>query len=229
MSAITDQTVLSTKPVKRKTDQDQRIADKITADWQYLKAVKADAEISAILAARGYTPDKLAEGFDLQRATQSAFTYRQTTLATQSRATAGLSGNAAVREIYIDFRDTVRAITDFTASDRAALKASGAIPNDRQKMITLARASYQAAQTEPFASILATYGYPLTAIATALAALDVCAAADIEQNLAVGNAAKATADRNAAVKTLDAYMKQLRSIAKVALRQRPDLLKKLNG
>jgi len=34
---------------------------------------------------------------------------------------------------------------------------------------------------------------------------------------------------NAAVKKLDAYMKQLRGIAKVALRQRPDLLKKLNA
>jgi hypothetical protein len=32
-----------------------------------------------------------------------------------------------------------------------------------------------------------------------------------------------------AVKALDAYLKQLRGLAKVALRRRPDLLKKLNA
>jgi hypothetical protein len=96
-------------------------------------------------------------------------------------------------------------------------------------MITLARASYQAAQAEPYASILATYGYPAATITAALAGLDAYSKADTDQNAAIGDATKATADRNAAVKALNVYMKQLRGIAKVALRKRPDLLKKLNA
>jgi len=227
---MTDTAVPSLKPVKRRADQDQKIADQIAADGQYLETVKTDAEILEILAARGYDAAKLDDGSTLQRDAQAAFTRRQVAMAAQSRATAGLSGNTATaREMYLDFRETVRAITDFTASDRAALKAGGVVPDDKQKMITLARASYQAAQAEPFASILATYGYPPDAIAAALAALDAYAAADTDQNSAIGSAAKATTDRNAAVTALAVYMKQLRGIARVALRKRPDLLKKLNG
>jgi hypothetical protein len=227
---MTDPAVPSQKPVKRRADQDQKIADQITADGQYLETVKTDPEILATLAGRGYAPAKLDEGLTLQRAAQAAFTHRQTMLAAQGHATAGLSGSiATAREMYIDFRDIVRSITGFTANDRKALNASGAVPDDKQKMLTAARASYQAAQTEPYASTLATYGYPATVIDAALAALDAYSAADTDQNSAIGNATKATADRNAAVKALDVYMKQLRGIAKVALRKRPDLLKKLNG
>jgi hypothetical protein len=226
---MADPVVPSQKPVKRRADQDQKIADQITADGQYLETVKTDPEILATLAGRGYDTATLDDGLTLQRAAQAAFTLRQTMLAAQSHATAGLSGSTAtVREMYIDFRDTVRAITDFTASDRTALKVTGVVSPDKQKMITAARASYQAAQAEPYASILATYGYPATAITNALAALDAYATADTDQNSAIGSATKATADRNAAVKALDVYMKQLRGIAKVALRKRPDLLKKLN-
>jgi hypothetical protein len=227
---MTDPAVPSQKPVKRRADQDQKIADQITADGQYLETVKTDPEILATLTARGYTPAKLTDGFNLQRDAQAAFTRRQVAMAAQSHATAGLSGNTATaREMYVDFRETVRAITDFTASDRAALKVTGVVSPDKQKMITAARASYQAAQAKPYAAILATYGYPATVITTALAALDAYATADTDQNSAIGSATKATADRNAAVKALDVYMKQLRGIAKVALRKRPDLLKKLNG
>jgi hypothetical protein len=53
--------------------------------------------------------------------------------------------------------------------------------------------------------------------------------ADTDQNAVSGDATKATADRNLAYEELKTYMKQLRGIANVALRQRPDLLKKLEG
>jgi len=227
---MSDPVVPTPQPVKRNAEQDQIVAEKITAAAQYLEIVKTDPEISELLAERGYDAAKLADGSTLQKAAQAAFTQRQTMLAAQGHATAGLSGStAAAREMYIDFRDTVRSITDFTASDRTALKVTGTVPFDKQKMITAARASYQAAQAEPYASVLAIYGYPAGAITKALKALDAYSKADTDQNSAVGDAVKATADRNAAVKALDAYMKQIRGIAKVALRQRPDLLKKLNG
>jgi hypothetical protein len=131
--------------------------------------------------------------------------------------------------MYVDFRETVRAISEFTASDRIALKVNGTIPADRQQMLTAARASYQAAQTEPYASRLATFGYPAAVITNALTALDAYSTADVNQNSAIGDATKATTDRNTAVADLDTYMKQLRQLAKVALRKRPDLLKKLEG
>ena len=227
---MTDPVVPTPKPVKRNAEQDQLIADKITAAAQYLDTIEGDPEISAALATRGYDAAKLTEGRGLHQTAQAAFTQRQLTLAAQGHATAGVSGNAATaREMVIDFRETVRSITAFTAADRTALKVTGTLPTDKQKFITLARASYQAAQQPPYAATLATYGFPAATITAALAALDAYSKADTDQNTAIGSATKAPADRNAAVKELDAYMKQLKGIAKVALRQRPDLLKKLNG
>ena len=151
-------------------------------------------------------------------------------MSAQTQATAGLSGQAATaREMYLDFRETVRSITVFTAADRQALKVNGPLPSDRQKMITLARSSYEAAGQEPYAATLTTYGFPPETLAAAAAALDAYSQADTAQNNAIGSATRTTADRNAAVKELDVYMKQLRGIAKVTLRRRPDLLKKLNA
>ena len=227
---MTDPVVPTPKPVKRNAEQDQRIADRIAADGQYLQTVRTDPEISVLLAARGYTPAKLDDGDALQTVAQAAFTQRQTSMAGQGHASAGLVGRAAeVREMYVDFRETVRAITDFTASDRVALKVNGTVPTDRQKLLTVARASFQAAQAEPYAGILTTYGYSPVVIGKALEQLDAYATADTDQNSAIGSATKATADRNAAFNELKAYMQQLRRLAKVALRKRPDLLKKLDA
>jgi hypothetical protein len=216
--------------VQRKADQDQKIANRITAAAQYLDTIEGNPEISTLLSTRGYDAAKLAEGHTLQRAAQSTFTQRQLTLAAQGQATAGISGTSATaREMYVDFRETVRSITAFTAADRTALKVNGSIPADKQKMITLARSSYEAAALPPYAATLATYGFPAATLAAAQAALDAYSKADTDQNTASGDATRATAARNAAVKELDAYMKQLKGLAKVALRQRPDLLKKLNA
>lgn len=227
---MTDPVVPTPKPVKRNAEQDQRIANQIAADGQYLETVRTDPEISVMLAQRGYTALKLADGDALQVAAQAAFTQRQTAMAGQGHASAGLSGRTAeVREMYKDFRDTVRAISDFTAADRLALKVNGTIPADRQKMITAARASFQAAQAPTYAATLALYGYSSEVIGKALEQIDAYAAADVGQNSAIGDATRATADRNAAYTALQTYMKQLRRIANVALRQRPDLLKKLAG
>ena len=227
---MTDPVVPTPKPVKRNADQNQRIANAITADGQYLTIVKTDPEISAVLGKRGYDAAKLAEGGTLQQAAQTSFTQRQTMLATQGHANAGVKGAAlTARETFADFRNTVRSITDFTADDRKALGATGTPSKDKQKFITVATSAYDNAQHPPYANILATYGYPAATLTNAQATLTAYATADTDQNTVLGDATKATADRNAAVKALDVYMKQLRGIAKVALHKRLDLLKKLNG
>jgi len=101
------------------------------------------------------------------------------------------------------------------------------IPQDAQKFITAACASYTAALQEPYAATLATYGFPAATIQSAQAALDAMSQADQVQAAALGAATQATANRDAAVKDLNAWVKQFSKIAGVALKGRPDLLKKL--
>ena len=216
-----------TKPVRSYAAQDQRLADRITAARQIIETVRADAELTALLAGRGYDQAALAEGLVLQEAAQTAFAARQMAMAALQAANAALQvADAAARRAYTDFRATARAV--FTApADRTALGLAGIAPKDTQKFITQARASYAAAQAAPYQAPLSTYGYPQTAIAAATAALDALAAADERQNAAAGAARQATADRDAAAKALTAWVSRFRQIAKVALRDRPALAQKL--
>jgi hypothetical protein len=163
----------------------------------------------------------------LQQAAQAAFTVRQTALAAQKQAVAAADGaEATARHTFDDFRETARAV--FTsAADRTALGVTGSVPKDQQKFITTARASYAAAQAEPYQAAFATYGFPAATIAVALATLDSFTTAIEAQKSAVGAATQATAAREAAVKELYAWVKQFSKIAAVALRAQPALTKKL--
>ena len=227
---MTDPVVPSPKPVKRNAEQDKQIADRITANLQYLDTIDENPEIVTVLTGRGYPATRLGELRTQCRAVQGTFTQRQLSMATQGQATAGLSGSMATnREMYLDFRETVRSISDFTAIDRKALGVNGTILRDKQQFTTQARTSYQAAQKPPYAEILANYGFSAEVLTNALKTLDTLSISEADQNSAIGDATKATADRNAAVKAMDKSMRQLRGIAKVALRKRPDLLKKLSA
>lgn len=218
------------KPSRRKSDQDQAIADFNTASAQYLDTIAGDAEISAALEGRGYGAARLAEGHTLQTALQTAITRRQAMIGTQGTAGSGLIDAAdEAHQAFADYRETVKSIAAFTADDRTTLGAGGTVFRDKQKFITQATAAYDNAALPAYAATLAEFGYPAAALAAARATLDAYSKADTDQNAVGGDATKATADRNAAYQALKAYMKQIKGIAKVALRKRPDLLKKLNG
>jgi len=82
--------------------------------------------------------------------------------------------------------------------------------------------SYLAAQSAAYAATFAANGYPAAYLTAALKALDGFKTADETQNAAIGAALKSTADRDAAFKTLDDWMKVYEHIAGSALKKRPD-------
>jgi hypothetical protein len=209
-------------------EQDQRIENDITEIGQRIEAAQADSELSTMLAGRGYDSAALQAGLALYDTAQQLFTARQTALGARGQASAAHSGAyITAYQMYADFRETARAV--FTASaDRSALSVSGVIPRDAQKFITLARASYAAAQNDPYKTTLAKYGYPAATITTALAALDAYSASIEAHAAGKGDAEKATKDRNAAYADLKKWDAQFRKIAKVAIHNRADLEKKLN-
>ena len=215
-------------PKRIRRDQDQQLADDITAARQTITTVQSDAELSAFLAPRGYDNDKLAEGLVLQQAAQDAFNGRQQAMGTQKQATAALTGaEAAARHAYGDFRDTARAIFKDSGT-RNGLGLTGIVSKDTQKFITAARASYEVALNTPtYQSELTKYGYPATTIQSARALLDAFLAADNAQEQAIGAAQRATQQRDEAAATLAAWISQFRAIAKVATRGRADLVQKL--
>lgn len=225
---MSDEVEPTPKPIRYKAEQDQAISDFNTAAAQYLSVILDDAEIASLLAGRSYDAAKLAAGHELQQTLAAAIAHRQNMLGSKGSAGFGLnSASDQARAAFADYRETVKSITTLTAADRMALGATGRVFRDKQKFITQATAAYDNAALPAYAPTLAQFGYPAAALTSARATLDAYAKADTDQSVVGGDATKATADRNLAYEDLKTYMKQLKGIASVTLRQRPDLLKKL--
>jgi len=77
------------------------------------------------------------------------------------------------------------------------------------------------------AAELATVGYPLTRLAAEQADLQALKDADIQQEIEKASATRATQQRDAADAALSDWMGRFRTAAGIALRDRPDLLRKL--
>jgi hypothetical protein len=211
-------------PQRGRSNQDQRIADRIAAVRQMLTLAQSDQELAALLAGRGYDAARLAEGLALQDAAQAAFTGRQRAAAEQTAATAALvAADAAARRAYNDFRITARAVFPAPAASQA-LGLAGAASEDLQKFLTAARTSYDVAlNTAAYLTELARFGYAQAALEAARGLLDALAAADAAQEAAKAAALQATRQRDAAVADLDAWLRRFRTVAKIAVRGRPDL------
>jgi hypothetical protein len=216
------------KPAVERADQDKKMLDRIVGSAQALATSQADSEIMTALAPRGYEAAKFTEGVGLQQVALNAFSIRQTAMKAQAQATAIRNGaDSAAREMYSEFRYNAKKLFP-AAADRTALNLNGNVFKDTQQFIGQARMSYLAAQSAAYAATFAANGYPAAYLTAALKSCDDLKAADETQNAAIGAATKATADRDAAFKALDNWMKVYERIAGSALKQRPDLAKKIN-
>lgn len=204
----------------RKSDQDQRIANRLGAINQILLLFMNDLSAMQRLKEHGY-PD-LSEGFLLQDQAMGTFTARQIAMAAQGEATtAVIEAQRAVRVAYGDFRKIGRVVfkDDIT---RAALGLTGRIPVERARLIHLARTGFETAQKPDYAPALARRGLTAAVFEANLALLAALVAADEAQVAAMAAARQATANRTTAMARLDAWFGEFRGIAKVAFRQQPE-------
>ena len=93
--------------------------------------------------------------------------------------------------------------------------------------ITLALASYGAAGKAPQSAKLIKRGYPATVLDPLIASLNTLTATAADQDEAQGGAVGNTEARDAAYDALRGFMKELKGVAKGALRGKHALLSKL--
>lgn len=216
------------KPRASRAEQDQIIANNITDAAQMIETAKTDAELRPFLDAKGYDGAELDKGAAFHAAAQAAFNERQKASGKQKEATAqAAAAEEAARRTYADFRDTSRAVF-LAKADQAKLGLNGKVPSDLQKFITAARASYNAAKDEPYASKLAKRGFKASDNTNAEAGLQTLSTAGGEQTKAIAEAQQATKNRDAAFAALVDWVGEFKRIAKVALRGNPSLARKLN-
>ena len=217
-------------PAPPRNDQDRKIADRISDTREKLLIAKSDPEILAPLTSRGYTGKRLDdEGFALQAEAQNAYNLRQTAMGVEDHANQTFAAAfAARRQSYVDFRTTGRRIFKKDPAAQAGLKLTGRISSDAQQFVTDARASYNAGLSTPaYLAELAREGYDQAALTRLLAELDALQDANTAQEAARAAATRATQQRDAADAALSDWMGRFRTAAGIALRDRPDLLRKL--
>jgi len=128
-----------------KAEQDQLVADRITAALQSLSNAQTDPELKQLLAEHGYDEKKLAVGRARQQAAQSAFAARQQAIGAKKQATdAAVAAEAAACQAYMNFRDTARTIFRDKGA-QSALGLAGKVPTDLQKFTTAASGTYESA------------------------------------------------------------------------------------
>jgi hypothetical protein len=199
----------------------------LTDAKKFLKIASEDAEIRPLLETHGYDDAEFVEG---TRLLNVAIVANEETVVGRSRQK--LTGQAlidalkAARDDYAQFREIARACFPADAA-RIGLSLKGDVPADNGVFITLATSSYTAAGKDPYKAKLTKRGYPAARLATLLVNLDALTGTDSEQDQAEGESIDDTSDRNDAYKEFKAFMKELRGVARGALRGKHGLLAKL--
>jgi hypothetical protein len=226
---MNDEPINPPAPTRTYASQDQALADRINLYRGAIILARTRPELFEPLRPRGYDDAAFAVGIDRCDAAQTTFTARQNAQAAQQEASAlEKIARKAARDGFSDFRKIVRAVFRANPAAQTALGATGRVPADLEKFLTLATAAYTSAlQHTDYLAALALRGLDQTAIQAEQAKLEALIQASADHETAKALAIRATAERNAAAKDLDTWWSQFRAIAQVTFKDRPDLLHQL--
>lgn len=208
----------SQTPAER-AEFDQALANELTLSATLLGAALGSP---AVLGQLSYTQAEIEEGVALHATAQGAFNVRQQSVSTaRTKLEARDTLLDTVQDDFGAFRATVQA--NFPPIVRTALGASGRVPNDLQKFITLLRSAYAAGQQPAYAETLAKRKLPAAVITARLAQVSELESLDGQAKAADKGATAATKARDTAGKTLRQWIGAFRKQAKADLRKFPDL------
>jgi hypothetical protein len=186
-------------------------------------------EIAAVLAGYGYTQDRLMVGRRLwaeadSAAKKQALDSGSKTGSTMERDRAWEKANAAyakaLKVARVAFGDDARAI--------GALKLYGPRRQSLAGWLDQALTFYTNISVDSsLAAVLGRYGYDQARIAAEAALVEAVRAKAQEKTAGSGAAQASTASRDRKMRELDAWVSELRTIARVAFYEEPQELEKL--
>ncbi len=199
------------------------IADQLNAAQLAISNSQADEEIQALVSSFGYSGKGLEAGCELVDRAQAAVQAQKLAAGAQKDATQALSDIKIVAiDAYQALAKIARAVCN--PSQLTALGLTGKMPNDIAGFLTAAYTLFDNAIT---LGTLSDFGYTtekLTAERGKIVAYDQL---NQKQEAAKGAAQQATREQEAALQALNEWTAQYLKIAKVALREKPQLLEKL--
>ncbi len=221
---------LATTPKTRKM-MPRTIASKLRRAELLLDGTESNPEIIALVEPFGYTAPKRAEGRALLLAAQTQLGLTQLSRAVQKQKTeAFLEIEKVGRRAHADLAAAGRALFPAGSHGRTALGLTGNAPRSLAAFLRAADALFDGATNGPadVKATLAAYGYTDAKLASERAKLTALKAADSAQEGAKGGAQDLTPQQNDALAALDKWAATYLKFARIALRERPQLLEKLD-
>jgi hypothetical protein len=199
------------------------IADQLNAAQLAINNSRADEEILALVSGFGYSSARLAEGCELYERAQAAVQAQRLAAGAQKDATQVQSeAKAAATDAYQALAKVARAACN--PSQLTSLGLSGKMPSDTAGFLA---AAYTLFDNAARLGALAGFGYTAEKLTAERGRITAYDEANKQQEAAKGAAQQSTREQEAALKELNEWMAQYLKIAKVALREKPQLLEKL--
>jgi hypothetical protein len=203
------------------------IADRLNqADLALTNAASPD--VADALAEYGCDTAYLDEGRARRTAARDALSNRDLLYGRQQELTR--QAQEALRTARREYGSLVR-IARAVFRDQPGLLVqlgiAGRTPNALAALLAAADTLFANATDPAIALELTKHGYTPIRIAEVLAAFQALRAANEAQEIAKGATQQATQELQAAMRALDEWMSQFRSIARVALRDQPQFLEEL--
>lgn len=184
-----------------------------------------NSEIMALVAKRGVTEAKLAEGKALLEAAQASLVTQDAGMGAKTGATARLLAlEAEARTAFQDLKQSCKQAFKDDVGMQTTLELKGMAPRALDQFLVAAYKLFdQAAGTATAPAALAAFGYTPAFLADERAKITALDEANRTQEAAKGAAEGGTLEQNQALKDLQAFVSQYLVVARIALRARPDL------
>ncbi len=199
------------------------IAGQLNAAQLAVNNSLADEEIQALVSGFGYSSQGLQAGCELVERAQAAVQAQKLAAGAQQDVTqALLDAQKAATDAYQALAKVARAICD--PSQLTALGLGGKMPRDTAGFLA---AAYTLFDNAVKLGMLSDFGYTTEKLTLERGKITAYDEINQRQEAAKGAAQQATREQEAALGALNEWVMQYLKIAKVALREKPQLLEKL--
>ncbi len=188
-----------------------------------------DSELAPRLANFGYTAEKLQEGWALYEQASQLYEAQRTAYGKQYSATDDFKAKwEAAQELYIRHVKITRVAFEGERGVFHDLALEGKRPRAFGPWLRAAKQFYSVLlQDEAKRNRLAEYGVTLESLQAGKAAVDAAELAERTQEEARGDAQELTRTRDETFAALEAWLEDYLTVAKIALKDKPQLAEKL--
>lgn len=186
-------------------------------------------EILGIVSKFGYTKEKMEEGKLIYNQALEAVNYQTMTAGMQYQATQETqTAMKEAKEAYINLAKIARAVFNNDKSKLAQLGITGPQPKSTAQIISQGYTAFNNALNIPeIKTALSYFGYDEVKLNNEMQKIVAFDQANQKQELAKGTAQQATKEQETALKNLDNWISQYVKIARVALKDKKQLLEQL--